>query len=310
MIEMYRGERGTLERVAEPGPGVWIHVEDPSPEEIAWLHMDLGLPRDFVLSALDADEQSRYDRDEGAQLVLLRLPYEEAPDSDYPFGTLPLGIILNGDKIVTISRAPADVIQDFVNGQVIGWSTSKHNRFILQLLLRTASRYLRYLRRIDREVDVLEDRLQHSIRNAELLQLLRFQKSLVYFATALKSNELMMERLQRGGVLGRQEEDQELLEDVITENLQAIEMVGISNNILSQMMDAFASIISNNLSVVMKFLTGVTIILMVPTLVASFYGMNVPLPMQNSPLAWVMTIVLSLILCIIVVVIFVKKDWL
>jgi len=310
MIEMFKGERGRLQRVEEISAGVWVNVQDPTPEEIALLHTELGVPRDFVISALDVDEQARYDRDEGAQLVLLRLPYEETPDADFPFGTMPIGIILDGDAVVTISRSPNDIIQDFINGQVVGWSTSKHNRFILQLLSRAAGRYLRYLRRINREVDMLEDKLQRSIRNAELRQLLRFQKSLIYFATALKSNELMMERLQRGGVLGRQEEDQDLLEDVITENQQAIEMVNISNDILSNMMDAFASIISNNLNTVMKFLASVTIILTLPGMVASFYGMNVKLPMQNLPHAFVMTLVISAILCAAAVAIFVKRDWL
>ena len=202
-----------------------------------------------------------------------------------------------------------EVIQDFITGQVAGWSTAKRNRFLLQILLKTATKYLRYLRKIDRKVDELEDKLQLSMRNKELLELLKYQKSLVYFTTALKSNELMMERLQKSQLFEMHPDDKDLLEDVLTENQQAIEMVGISNDILSQMMDAFASIISNNLNVVMKFLTSVTIILMLPTLIASLYGMNVGLPLQNSPYAFLLTLLVSFVLSLLVVLVFLKKDW-
>ena len=166
-----------------------------------------------------------------------------------------------------------------------------------------------YLREINRTVETLEDRLQLSMRNRELLELLKFQKSLTYFTTALKSNELMMERLHRSQLFKTYPDDEELLEDVLTENQQAIEMTNIAGSILSQMMDAFASIISNNLNVVMKFLASFTIILTFPTMVASFYGMNVGLPLQESPTVFWLILAVSLALSVTVATVFWRRDW-
>jgi magnesium transporter len=182
-------------------------------------------------------------------------------------------------------------------------------RFVLRLLLYTANKYLVYLREITKVVDALEDQLQQSTRNKEVLDLLKYQKSLTYFTTALKSNELMMERLQRSQLLRTYPEDEDLLEDVLTENQQAIEMTNISSNILSGMMDAFASIISNNLNGVMKILAGITIILALPTMVASFYGMNVSLPLESLTFAFPLILGIAFALTLGIVYIFWKRDW-
>ena len=282
---------------------------DPDEGEITRLCQKLDIPQDFISASLDIDERSRMDREENAILILLRVPYHAGESADVPYATIPLGIILTENIIVTVSKAENVILQDFIDGKVARFSTVKRNRCILHILLRTAKQYLRDLRKINHQVDYLEDKLQLSMRNEELLGLLKYQKSLVYFTTALRSNELMMERLQRSRLFDNYPEDEELLDDVLTENRQAIEMVGIASDILSQMMDAFASIISNNLNVVMKFLTSATIILMIPTLVASFYGMNVGLPLQNSPFAFLLTLVLSFTISIVVVYIFWKRDW-
>lgn len=309
MITILKGGRSNLEEINQFTSDIWINMVNPSADEIARLHDELEIPHEFLISALDMDERSRTDKDETTHLVLLRIPRYLGVSSDIPFNTIPLTIIFSDNFIVTVCQEENDIVQEFLSGQVAGWSTAKRNQFLLRLLLRTANKYLKYLRQIDREVDTLENELQLSMKNKELIELLKYQKSLVYFTTALKSNELMMERLQRSGMFSKFPNDQELLEDVLTENQQAIEMVGISNNILSQMMDAFASIISNNLNVVMKFLTSATIVLMFPTLVASFYGMNVELPLQNSPYAFLFTLILSFGLSLTVVFIFLKKDW-
>ena len=309
MITILTGERGGLEKINELAPNIWVNVIDPSADEVTRLQQDLGVPYDFLTSALDIDERARTDREGDVRLIVLRVPYFMEQTTDIPYLTVPLGIIITADLFVTICKVENEVIQDFITGQVAGWSTAKRNRFLLQILLKTATKYLRYLRKIDRKVDELEDKLQLSMRNKELLELLKYQKSLVYFTTALKSNELMMERLQKSQLFEMHPDDKDLLEDVLTENQQAIEMVGISNDILSQMMDAFASIISNNLNVVMKFLTSVTIILMLPTLIASLYGMNVGLPLQNSPYAFLLTLLVSFVLSLLVVLVFLKKDW-
>jgi magnesium transporter len=187
--------------------------------------------------------------------------------------------------------------------------TAKRNRFILRLLLATANRYLSYLREIDKIVDTVEDRLQLSQRNRELLELLKYQKSLVYFTTALKTNELMMERLQRWQFFRMYAEDEDLLEDVLTENQQAIEMVNISTNILSSTMDAFASIISNNLNAVMKFLASATIVVNLPTIVFSFFGMNVNLPFAGFDYAHVIILGISIAISLVVIFMFIRRDW-
>ena len=187
--------------------------------------------------------------------------------------------------------------------------TAKRYRFVLYVLLETATRYLSYLREINRSVDQVEDQLQKSTRNRELLELLKYQKSLVYFTTALHSNEVMMERLQRMRMFNQYDEDEDLLEDVLTENQQAIQVTNINAEILSSMMDAFASIISNNLNVVMKALAAITIVINVPAIVAAFYGMNVTLPGEQHPLAFILVLGFSLALTSIAAFIFYKRDW-
>jgi len=211
--------------------------------------------------------------------------------------------------IITICRRPNEVIQEFTSGKMRGLSTAKRNRFILRLLLMTANRFLAYLREINRLVEATEDKMQASMQNREVLELLKYSKSLVLFTQALKSNELMLERLKRSQLFHQYPEDEDLLEDVITENQQAIEMVNISSTILSSLMDAFASIISNNLNVVMKFLASVTIVLSIPTIVTSFFGMNVKLPFQNLDLAYLLIIVLFLTISAVIVYLFIKRDW-
>ncbi|MCD6424672.1 MAG: magnesium transporter CorA family protein, partial [Anaerolineales bacterium] len=287
MITIYKSGENGIETLEGFLPGSWVHVENPDDGEIEHLFKELEIPRDFVKSSLDIDERPRTDNEGGITLILIRTPVFRGKSADIPYLTIPLGIIIADGIFVTVCKEENEIIQDFVDGRVSNLSIAKINRSVLRIFLQTAKRYLRHLRDIDREVDSLEDMLQRSLRNEELIELLKYQKSLVYFTTALRSNELMMERLQRGGLFENFPDDTDLLEDVLTENQQAIEMVGISNNILSQMMDAFASIISNNLNVVMKFLTSATIVLMFPTLVASFYGMNVELPLQNSPFAFI-----------------------
>jgi len=271
----------------------------------------MGLPKDYITYPLDMDERARAERDEdGTLFMLIRVPYFQGVKVDIPYITLPMGVITTSQFIVTICTRTNEVLQEFAAGRTRNLEINKRNRFILRLLLATANRYLSYLREIDHVIDVLEDQLQLSQRNRELLELLKYQKSLVYFTTALKSNELMMERLQRWQFFHMYADDVDLLEDVITENQQAIEMTNISTNILSQTMDAFASIISNNLNAVMKFLASATIVINLPTIVFSFFGMNVDLPFQGlgSAAHWIITGI-SLAIMLLVVLIFARRDW-
>ena len=309
MITIYKTTEAGLMRIDEVTNGCWVQATNPTPEEITQIQT-LGVPQDFMMYALDLDERSRVEKSNGDTLIVVKIPHYQGETEDIPYSTIPLGIMLATNFVVTVSKLDCDLLRDAVAGRIRGLTTAKRNRFVLHLFLSIASRYLNCLREIDRKVDALEDKLQRSTRNQEVLELLKYQKSLTYFTTALRSNELMMERLQRSQLFQMYPEDLDLLEDVLTENQQAIEMVNIAGAILSQMMDAFASIISNNLNIVMKFLASITIVLSLPTLVASLFGMNVQLPLANSPMAFLFILVISLLVSIAVAWLFARRDWL
>jgi len=295
----------TFERLVDD---CWVNVIDPTPEEIDRLE-EWQIPPEMITYPLDMDEIARTEKDNGFTLILLRVSYSQGNGADIPYTTIPLGIILSEKFVVTICKIDHPILQEFYTKPVRGLTPAKRNRFVLQLFLTAAYRYLTHLQRINKTVDGLEDKLQLSTRNRELLEILKYQKCLVYFTTALKSNELMMEHLLRSQIFDQFEEDRDLLDDVITENRQAIEMTNIASNILSSMMDGFASIISNNLNTVMKFLAAITIILTFPTMVASFFGMNVTLPLQEHPAAFLFTILVSVVFVGLATYIFVKRDW-
>ena len=308
MLTIYKTTPEELQILEHPTNGCWIQATDPNPEEIEKLE-NWGIEPELITYSLDQDEMARVERDEGYTLILLRIPHFQGETHDIPYSTIPIGIIIKDNLIATICRHESQITQILTNGKYRGFKTAKRYRFVLYVLLETATRYLTYLREINRAVDHVEDQLQKSTRNRELLQLLKYQKSLVYFTTALHSNEVMMERLQRMRMFNQYEEDEDLLEDVITENQQAIQVTNINAEILSGMMDAFASIISNNLNVVMKALAAITIVINVPAIVAAFYGMNVNLPGEQHPLAFVFVLVFSLALTSIAALIFYKRDW-
>lgn len=308
MITIYKNHENKLVLMEKPMPGCWIKAINPTPSEIEQLQA-IGIPNDYITYPLDLDERSRTERENGELLIILRIPHFQGETSDIPYITVPLGIIVTEQYLVTVCKYENDILQEFANGRIKGLIIAKRLRFVLRLLLHTASKYLGYLREINKVVDTLEDQLQESTRNREVLELLKYQKSLTYFTTALKSNELMMERLQRSQLFKTYPEDEDLLDDVLTENQQAIEMTNISSNILSSMMDAFASIISNNLNSVMKLLASITIVLSLPTMVASFYGMNVHLPLENHPYAFLFSLGFSFAISLSVVIIFWRHDW-
>ena len=290
--------------------GCWINLFDPSPNEINDLAQKLGIPHDFLTAPLDTDEIPRTEKDDSFTFVLIRIPFFRGKDDPVPYSTIPLGIVFNDDLLVTVCSVETELLREMTMATARNVSTSKRHRFILRLFLRVANRYLQYLRVINKAVEQLEDRLVNSQRNEEVLQLLKYEKSLTYFMTALKGNDILMSRLQRARVFEEYPEDEELLDDVVIEMRQAIEMTEIASGILSQMMDAFASIISNNLNVVMKFLAGITIIMTFPTMLASFYGMNVTLPFAGSVFAFPITVGISLAMVVTALLVFRRKNWL
>lgn len=307
MLSIYKTTENGLEKIESIENGAWVHVINPVPEEIEKL-ANWGMEMDYVNYSLDQDEMPRMERDEEYTFILLRIPIHQS-ESDIPFTTMPLGIMILGNKIITVCRYESGMFKSLTNGKYKQLKTGKRYRLALYIFLETSIRYLALLREINRSIELVEDRLQKSTQNRELLELLKYQKSLTYFATALRANEVMMERVQRTQIFNYYEEDQDLLEDVLTENQQAIQMTSINAEILSSMMDAFASIISNNLNVVMKVLAALTIILNMPVIVASFYGMNVHLPGEGSPYAFLSLIGISLSLGAFATFIFYKRNW-
>lgn len=298
MLTFYKTVGSGLEELAELEAGCWISAIAPTEAEISMLEDDLGIDRDFLRSALDEEESSRIESDEGQTLIVLDYPVAEKSDDDdqtFSYYTLPMGIILTDSYVITVSLKENTIIDDFAKGVVKNVKTQFRTRFIFCILLRIAAKYLQFLKQIDKIFNYVQKQLHRSMKNKALIQLLDLEKSLVYFSTSLKSTESVLEKLLRGRIIKLYEDDQELLEDVLVEVKQAIEMSNIYSNILSNTMDAYSNIISNNLNQAMKVLTVITIVLELPNIVFSFYGMNTNnLPFPNTWFAAALAVVLAI----------------
>lgn len=308
MMHISKTHNNQLERVTTIEDGVWIHLQKPTREEIDSVTEVLGIDSDGILAALDEEERSRIEQEDQYTLIIVDVPLvEQVHDTEF-YTTIPLGILLTPSALITVCLKEPTFLKDFSNNRVKGFETQKKTRFILQLLYKISSSYLQFLRQIDKRSVRIEQALHKSLKNKELIQLLDLEKSLVYFTTSLRSNEGVLEKMLRLEVIKKYPDDRELLEDVIIENKQAIEMSNIYSNILSGTMDAFASVISNNLNMVMKFLTSITIIMAIPTMIASFFGMNVPLPFASHGYAFVTIILISLVVSSILAFVMFKKK--
>lgn len=308
MLNIYRTDDEKVNVLNEYESDCWIHLVAPTTQELSWVMTQTGVESDFLRAPLDEEERSRIDTENSQTLILVDTPLMETEGDDEEYVTIPMGIVLTEDCIITVCLKDAPLLKDFHKGRVRGFSTKKRNRFILQILYRNAARFLYYLRRIDKKSTYVEDELHKSMKNKELISMLKLEKSLVYFSTSLKGNEAVLERLLRMTFIRQYPDDTELLEDVIIENKQAIEMCTIYRDILSGTMDAFASVISNNLNIVMKILTLITIIMTIPTIVASFWGMNVAVPFSENPLGFWLVIGISVLLSGIVAFIMKRKK--
>lgn len=315
MYNVYRtyndGTKKVLNELAEIEKGTWINVIAPSSEEILELTQKLSIPDDYIKAALDEEESVRIDSEEGTLLLVIDTPYESF-DSDEKYhgthSTLPLGIIVNEDYIVTVCLCDNPILQDFIYCRVREFTTNKKTKFLFQILYKTSALYLRYLRQIDKITNQVERELHRSSRNSELIALVGIQKSLVYFSTSLKGNEIVLEKLLRQKPIKTYPEDEDLLEDVIIENRQAMEMANLYSNILEATIDAFASVISNNLNIVMKWLAAITIVFSVPTIISGLWGMNVPVPFQEDPNGFLFVTMGTVALCLAVALYLYKKD--
>ena len=301
MLKIYNTnlETNKTEEIKEFAKGSWINLVNPSENEIKKVCENINIQEDFIRDALDSEEKARIDQEEDDDTILfvIDVPVIEKNEDNEVYTTIPLGmIVVRDDFFITVSLRKNKIIEDFEKKKIKNFQTYKKTRFIFQVLYLNSSYYLNYLKQINKETEIAEYILKNSMKNKELLKLLSLEKGLVYFTTSLKSNEIVMEKTLKGKIIKLYEEDEEILEDAIIENRQAIEMAQIYSNILNGTMDAYASIISNNLNGVMKFLTSITIVLAVPTMISSFWGMNVALPMQNSPYGFVVMILISVIL--------------
>lgn len=311
MISFYKTMNNHLQQTEGFETDCWINVVSPSAQEINLLRDQYGIESEFIGAALDEEEASRIELEEDQTLIIIDIPYWDNATENHIYSTFPMSIIVKQDCIITICLRDNIVVRDVASGMIKALNTKHKTQFVLFALFRMVVRYLQYLRQIDKRTNMLENQLRKSMRNQELTQLIDLQKSLVYFQTSLKSNEATLEKIRRGRVVKLYEEDHDLLEDVIIESKQALEMCNIYSSILSGTMDAFASIISNNLNMVMKQLTSITIIMAIPTMIFSFYGMNIGEFSGKLPFAG--TILVPLIVAVIASLVagigFYKKDY-
>lgn len=300
MLEIFKStESGHLEKLTLKTleKGSWINIIDPTPYELKEVSAACNVEPDFLRSALDEEERSHIDVEDDSIMILTNVPivYEEES-----YDTLPLAVILTKKYIITVCLEETPVIASFNERTARLFHTYKKTQFLFEILYRSATFFLRYLRQINKLSEEIEDQLRESMKNNDILRLMELQKGLTYFNAALRANDAVLEKLLRirtgrtlEGILEIYEEDEDLLEDVIIENKQAREMVDMYSQILSQMADIFSSIIANNQNMVMKFLAAVTIVIAVPTVIASFFGMNVPVPFEGREYGFFSVIIIA-----------------
>ncbi|MFT7590086.1 MAG: magnesium transporter [Limisphaerales bacterium] len=317
MIRYYKKIDNEILEIDQAEKDCWINVYPPfEKDRLSALADEAKVPEDFLIDSIDINERSRYEEDDGVKLIVVNTPIEnydtKITETEADYVTIPIGIIITSELIVTISSAKNPVMEWFVHNIVKKLKPQDRDSFVLNVFDRNNIYFLHYLNEINKRRYLIEKELYNSSRNQELARLLNIQKSLVYFVTNLRANELMMMKIKRTNFLGQNntEEAQDFLEDIIIDNSQALEMSQVYANILNGTMDAFASIISNNLNMVMRRLTSITVILMLPTLVASLYGMNLTnMPLSEHKNAFYVIILISMVLSLMVFLVFRNRKW-
>lgn len=312
MISIYTTDNNGVNEVNELKKECWINLTNPTIEEIKEIASKTNTDEDLLTKLMDAEELPRIEIGDNATLIVVDTPYVTDTRYKHKYNTDPLGIIINNDGyLITISLKKQALLDDFKNNKVKNFDAKKKTKFLIQILLRVAGIYQKELMSINDYINKKEKILYKSTNNKELIDLLNVEKTLVYFSTSLKANDVVLEKLSKGNVVTLYEDDNDLMEDAMIENKQAIEMSNIYREILTSMTDTYATIISNNLNDVMKFLAGITIVFSIPTMVASFIGMNVPLgEMGTSNISFVLIIIFSFVLSIIIALILKKKNML
>jgi len=310
LVQYFKNINHQTVEIDTPENGSWINVLPPlKQEEFTEISTKLEIPLDFLADSLDIDERSRFEEKDNVRLVVIKTPTENNSfnESDAYYITIPICIILTHNQIVTVNSFENAAIKKFLS-TFQNRSPEKKNLMVLKIFEKVVQNYMEYLKEVNHRRNFIEQKLYDSNRNEQLLQLMRIQKSLTYFVTALRSNELLMLKLERTNFLGLNEEEKEVLNDLIVDNSQALEMANIYSNILSSTLDAFASIIANNQNEVLKRLSVITIVLSFPVLVASIYGMNVPIPYHDSPFAFYLPVGLSLVISLVIGWFFLKRK--
>tara|TARA_R110002050_G_scaffold300641_1_gene471150 strand:+ start:19429 stop:20379 length:951 start_codon:yes stop_codon:yes gene_type:complete len=308
MLKIFKSFGGYVE-TPKAAAGCWINVVQPTQDEIDRLQTEFVVPADIIQDILDVDERPRYEVDDDWSLIILRIPVE-SPSNGVPYYTVPLGIFRVSNITITICSTINEVLPFEKPALYRGQNQLIHDElnFTIKLFLKSGSTYLSYLKQINQQTARIEEELEKSIRNKELNKLLKMEKCLVFFITSLKANEIVLAKIRNAFKKSMTELNEDLLEDAIIENKQALEMSQIYSDIQSGMMDAFASVISNNLNVVMKQLASISIILMIPTLIASLYGMNVPNNLEEKSWAFFAIVIFSALMSVTGIIIFRKKD--
>lgn len=302
-IMFKKPEDANLKSLEEPLSGSWISAVDPNAKEKDFLE-SAGVPREFISSALDIDEQPHVDVEDGAQLFVLKVPYVLREELE----ALPLGIIFTKDYVVTISRRKTKVIEAFMNNPK-GFYTTNRTRFLLQIFWMSVRKYLNYLNYIDTLLYEVETSVTRSLGNEEILNVLKIQKALTYFKNATYGNQRVLDKIMVGGMVELYEQDEEILNDIVIDNKQAIEMIDTYLSITANTMSAYSSIVGNNLNQIMKFLAVFSIALAIPSIMGSFYGMNVPLPYQSNPVTFALIVLTSALLVLLTLYTFSRMEW-
>jgi len=314
MLNIYRTDGGVLSEKDDFEPGVWVHMTAPTLEESKRVSQYYDLDIIDVRAALDDEETSRVDLEDGYTLILVDIPFEEIRNKRKAYTTIPLGIIIVKDAIITVCMEEAAVLSPFLTKRMKGFSTKKRMRFVYQILFRTASVYQIYLRDIDRRRSEIESRVSSSdTEDTDLIDLHELESNLVYFATSLGANKIVLDRLTRYERIKQYPEDKELLEDIIIENRQAIEMTDIYRDIIHGTRELISEVLNNRLNNVMKMLTSVTLVMAIPTIISGLYGMNVDgrwMPLSQTPHGFAIICILTAVICLLVLWILKRRKML
>lgn len=294
-----------LNRIDEVRNGCWINLENPDKNEIEEISEKFKIQKDWLNSSIDIDEKSRIEMENGDILIIIRVPYK---NGDNEITTIPVGIIVTRDMILTISTNSNFIVEDIKNGKVKIFTTQRA-RFILKFFERTNYYYDKFINELEKKSEHIESMLTYSLSNKEIYELLVIQKALIYFSSAIVSNEIVFEKIRGGKILKLYENDMDLIDDIILSNKEIYEGIKILRDVLSNTLDAYASIVSNNLNIVMKFLTSISIILTLPMLIASLYGMNVSLPFGNRPDAFMLILLISFFVSTLIFLFFKRQHW-